>query len=173
MDGSKNNYWYQFRAALASRTKDPCGHPSFVMFFFVGVLFFGGLGIWVELVRFNVPLSNEASFKTICLAINVFYPSLGCASMLQFIVGNYPKMLRAFGVLLCLIFVVACVSIGFLQLYNPWGLFVQVVLSILALWSWWIANAKNPDFLEPEQAAAYGPVDASTPLSGSLDGFEV
>ncbi|VVO11472.1 hypothetical protein PS708_03460 [Pseudomonas fluorescens] len=173
MDENETNYWYQFRAALASRSKDPWGHPSFVMFFFVGVLFFGGLGIWVEIVRVSVLLSDEASFKTICFAINVFYPSLGCASMLQFILGDYPKMLRALGVLLCFIFVVACGSIGFLQLYTPFGLVVEIILSALALWCWWIANAKNPDFLEPDPTAASGPADVSTPLSGTLDGFKV
>ncbi|MBX8548830.1 MULTISPECIES: hypothetical protein [Pseudomonas syringae group] len=172
MDG-KVSHWYQFRASLLSRTVKPAKHPTFVMFFALGIVVFGGIGIWVEILRLNVFLSKEATFTSVCFAINVFYPSLGCASMLQFIVGNYPKALKAFGCLLCFIFIGACLLIGLRQLYTPIGLCVEIALSALALWAWWIANAENPDYLDADDATAYGPVDTNTPLPGDLNGFKV
>jgi len=180
VDGMKNmgnngdgpDHWYQFREALKSRTSDPSHHPSYWGYFLVGVLLLGGLGIWVEILRIILS-KNTPDLTSLCVAINVFYPSLGCASALQFVWGEYPKMLRALAIVMCGLFVVPCVLIAIFGHYTGWVLFWEIILSLISLWSWWITNADNRNLLDPDPPTAYGPSNATEALGGTLQGFKV
>lgn len=166
------SHWKLLRKELESRTTVPKGYPSFVSYFVIGVVFLAALGVWAELKRaiFDPSITDLTSLR---VAIDVFYPSLGCASMLQLTwSSDTSKMLRSFALFMAFLFTAAFCATPSDKSYNGWAIALGVLLSLVALWSWWIANARSPDFQDIDPDAPTGG-NLDTPLNGSLTGYAV
>lgn len=168
----QTDYWQQLGQFLKSRTLEPRGDPAFVSFFLVSVLIFGGLGIWVEIFRaFLRPAFDP---EGILLAINVFYPSVGFAAAAQLHMNKkLPKYLTGLALLMQVVFVGSCIILQFSWKHPAFAFIAETLVSIGALWAWWIVNATNPELREDEPVpSAAGPADPTgANLSGTLGNF--
>jgi hypothetical protein len=162
--------WNQTRT-IGSYCEKSKGFPSFISYFVVGVVFLAGLGVWAELKRaiFDPSPTDLTSLK---VAIDVFYPSLGCASMLQLTWGSDTKTLRSFAQFMTFLFTAVFFATPSDKRYEGWVIAVGTVFSLVALWCWWIANARATEFHDVDPDAPTGGNISGT-LTGSLAGFAV
>lgn len=169
--GKVPGLWSDLGRELLTRTTTPPAHPSFVMYFAVGVVIFAGFGVWAEVKRliFTPCLFDLESFR---VAISVFYPSLGCAAMLQLSWGADTKLLRSFAQTIACLFVAAFAAMPDGRQYDVPVSAIGVFLSGIAMWSWWIANAHAPEFQDKRPPTAIGPDPTST-LLGNLEEYRV
>ncbi|SEO89675.1 hypothetical protein SAMN02800692_2603 [Luteibacter sp. UNC138MFCol5.1] len=164
-----DGHWKRLRRTFRDRTLLPLKSPSFLLFAAI-VVITAGLGIWVELYR--AMDATEWKTESLRLAVNVFYPSLGCAAAAQLIFNEtVPKFLRGFGLLMTIIFAACCVAFG--NATSTSAIVAQIVLSNAALWVWWIANAENTEIFDEPIPPATGPADAAAAeLPGTLSGLK-
>lgn len=169
----RTDYWQQLGQFLKSRTVEPLGDPGFIGFFLVSILIFGGLGIWVEIIR--AILRPVFDPEGILLAINVFYPSVGFAAAAQLHMNKkLPKYLTGLALLMQVVFVGSCIILQLAWNYPVFSLIAETLISIGALWAWWIVNATNQELREdePDVPSAAGPADPTgSTLSGTLENF--
>lgn len=165
--------WKKLKAELCARTVEPTRHVSFVLYFVVAVVVFGGLGIWAEVwhVVFYVPTGDtpSASLKSLRTAIVTFFPALAGTAGLQIILAeDRARPLRAFGFLVIAISFIPVFLISPTTVPDARALFFGIVASIISLWVWWIANAKQADFMDepPNYDAATGNTRTDVPLAG-------
>jgi uncharacterized membrane protein YfcA len=143
-----------------------------VFFFLVAILIIGPTGLWIEIV--NYATSNCADAKGLRAAFLSFVPAFLAATCMQLIwAEDHRRSLRAFS-----IFVFAVCVVGLLYCYNSrsdtYAIAVGVLLSALAMWMWWIANANQKEFMDDKSAPHSEAIggDVSAPLKGNLDGFK-
>lgn len=168
--------WRRLGHELKKRSWDPVGHVSFVSYFFVAVVIFGGAGIWMELRSYltfvatpEQPYPSLASLRT---AVMTFFPALAGSSCMQLIwAEDHERSLRAFAVVVLTTLIVVIFFIAPDGVSDRAALVGGAAASFLALWSWWIANAKQKDFLDPD--AATGGKATGGDLPGNLDEFKV
>lgn len=168
--------WKRLGHELKKRSLDPVGHFSFVSYFFVAVVIFGGAGIWTELRSYmyfvatpEQPCPSLASLRT---AVITFFPALAGSSCMQLIwAEDHERSLRAFAVVVLTALIVAIFFITPDGVSDRAAIAGGTAASVLALWSWWIANAKQKDLLDPD-AATGGKVTGGD-LPGNLDDFKV
>ncbi|OUC13404.1 MAG: hypothetical protein B0A82_17455 [Alkalinema sp. CACIAM 70d] len=140
---------------------------TFCVYVLLGVLFFGGLGIWAEVVKYYYFRAPNTGAEAIITSLTTYFPALVGAASLQLMFENRnSKPLLAFAVL-CL-----CVlgAIAIWLAIDP-SAFYSVVSCVAAIWIWWIANARAEAFRDD--------LDIDTPLGGnpgktppgSLQGF--
>jgi hypothetical protein len=154
------NGWRELWLQLVDRTKRPFSHVVFVLYFFIGVVAFGALGVWFEIVRWiNEPESGPAAVLT---ALETFFPALVGSTSLQVIFEeNSNKRMRAFAVSYLVVFVALVIILMFVSRIPTEVAFGLAVLSAVgALWVWWIANANNAAFQDD--------VNDEDPLGGSV-----
>lgn len=168
--------WVKLWRELRKRTIDPAQHVSFVLYFLIAVLLFGGAGVWTEMRAYllfvptpDQPFPSLGSLRT---AVITFFPALAGSSCMQLIwAEDHERSLRAFA------FSIIAILVGAIFLLTPAAVSDASALvgggaaSVVALWSWWIANAKQRDLLDLD--ASTGRSDTSGELPGSLDGFKV
>lgn len=169
--------WIALRKELRKRTFEPASHASFVMYFLFAVVVFGGAGIWVEghsyiwyVETVENPHHSASALRT---AVLTFFPALAGSACMQLIwADDIFKPLRSFAMcvlvaLVALIFVVAPSVVS-----NTVALLAGVFASMIALWTWWIANARQRDLLDIDIDAPTGKKDTSGELAGDLGGFK-
>ncbi|MDR5778133.1 hypothetical protein QCE63_01660 [Caballeronia sp. LZ065] len=166
--------WKRLARELGKRSREPLGHFSFVSYFVVAVFIFGGAGIWTELrsYLYFVPTAHEplASLASLRTAVITFFPALAGSSCMQLIwAEDHERSLRAFAIVVLAALIVAIFFITPEAVSDRAALVVGAAASVLALWSWWIANAKQQDLLDPDAATGGKAVDGDLP--GSLDQF--
>jgi len=169
--------WVELARELKKRTIEPLAHVSFVIYFVVAVIVIGGIGFWIELyayLLFATPPAGQADpVSALRTAIITFFPALTGSACLQLVwAESHQKSLRAFGILFLCLMTVMALAISTNAVGNRSALVVGFVASIAALWTWWIANARQKDLLDIDPDAPLGgKQDAS--LSGDLDGFSI
>lgn len=174
--GERPSLFKELASEIRDRTKKPAKHPSFIVFFLIAVLGFGALGIWLELYVYvypdpaaTVPLSSDA-LRT---AILTFFPAVAGTAAMQLIWAESTKHFRSAAFLVLALFLVMTLVLFPARISNGSALFFGVAASILSLWVWWIANAKQVDLLDAlNPTAAVGGEDAGAPLPGSLSDYE-
>ena len=140
----------------------------------IGIGAFGGLAIWIEVCKYVFGLDGGASSDGIRLAVNTYFPAVGCSAAQQiFIAEKQRTYLRSFGYAVSIIFFGLCIFAFLLQLHHPnWSLALGVGCSVAALAVWWIANGGDPTFHDTDpEVAVGGPV--ASPLPGDTTGFTV
>ena len=168
--------WRRLRRELGRRSLEPCGHVSFVFYFFVAVVTFGGAGIWTELRAYLnfVPTPNQPdpSLASLRTAVITFFPALAGSSCMQLIwAEDHERSLRAFAVVILTVLLLAIFFLTPEGVSNGLAITGGLVASIIALWSWWIANAKQKDLLDLD--APTGGKAIGGELAGNLDDFTV
>jgi hypothetical protein len=157
---------------LKERSLAPVMHPTYWIFIFLGVGFFGGLGIWYE--AYKILGAKQASLDSLKTAFFTFPPAILGAAVLQFIFEeNGANPLRAFSMF---VFALVCVAllISIKVACDGFYFFVATICSLIALWMFWVVNATNRDLRDrtPTNAATGG--DPLLPPAGEIpDGFTV
>lgn len=174
----KQGSWRSLCKELKERTLDPFGHFSFVAYFFIAVFAVSGAGVWLEIYNFFLVQPDLTSEPTAPLrtAIVTLIPALAGSATLQVIwAESSKKSLRAFAALI--LFVLTFVSLAIAPtkaVPKEIALAIGGVAAFIAMWMWWIANAKQQDFLDPlDPDAPVGKKGLDEKLSGSLDEFKI
>jgi len=84
---------------------------------------------------------------------------------------DHERSLRAFAFFVITILVAILLFVVPESISDKSALVAAGLASVVALWTWWIANAKQRDFLDID--ASTGKKDTSGELPGTLDGFTV
>jgi hypothetical protein len=146
------------------------------MYFCVAVVLVGGAGVWFELHSyvFYVPTHEDPlpSASALRIAVVTFFPALAGSSCMQLIwAENHHKSLRAFAITALAVMTGIVFAIAPSAVSNSIALWTGLAASAFALWTWWIANAKQRDLLDID--APTGKRDTGGDLPGNLDEFQV
>lgn len=167
-------YWSRLWKTLVERTFLPWRHPSFVLYFVVAVVLVGGAGLWLELHKLIFPVADAPQpYDALRTAIVTFFPALAGSSCMQVILEeNDDRALRAMAVCVLILLSTLALAIAPAAVSSGLALALGGIGSWVALWTWWIANAKQPGLQDDRPDAAVGKRDPKSGLSGSLEGFK-
>ena len=170
---SSTTSWPPLWSELCRRTKAPAAHASFVLYFLSAVLVIGAGGVWLELYSLLVfPVAvNQTPDSGLRTAIITFFPALAGSSCMQLVwAEDKNKSLRSFAVTVLVVIAILAIGISPSAIGNKTAFGVGFLASVFALWTWWIANSKQPDLLDGNLDAPLGSDPRSDP-AGSLNGF--
>ena len=160
---------------LWKRLTLPLGQFTYWTYVITGVVIFGGLGIWMEWVKwyfFNP--DGKVTTEGIRLAITTYFPAVGCAAGYQMMLSERQRSyLFSFGFMATVLFIVCCIFTFLFGLRSPgFGLDLGIGCSVLAILLFWIANAHDKTLQDADFEA---PVGGSTavPLAGTTSGYTV
>lgn len=170
---NKYSYWSRLHKTRGERTLQPWRHPSFVLYFFAAILLVGGAGMWLELHKVLFAMEGESkSLENIRTALITFFPALAGSACMQVILEeNDDRALRAVAVCMLIVLSTLALAIAPSTVSASAAILLGILGTLLALWTWWIANAKQPGLQDGRTDAPIGRLDPKSGLSGSLDGF--
>jgi len=161
------------------RWREPSGHPTFGLFFFGSFLMFAAVGVWLEFARFLFGAAPDPVSATgLRIAIATYFPAVLGSSLLQLLISETLRSLRALGFIIGVAFgALAFVLIFATPLPNWLAILIGLGASAAALACWRIVYADDPtlrDDPEPEPEVATGKIDPVAPLMGgeALNGFD-
>lgn len=144
------------------------------MAFWVGLVFAGGMGIWLEIYKlvFAPEVNGLDSLRT---AISTFFPAVIGATSLQMAFEDQLKSNR--GVAVCAAFLLLIIFMMMADKHLPDGVAfpLGILASLASLWTWCAANGNSTSFQELPINAAIGgdlPLDAALAGSDDLDGLK-
>lgn len=153
---------------LHKRARSGFRHAPFKMAFWVGLVFAGGMGIWLEVYKliFDPEITKLDSLRT---AISTFFPAVIGATSLQMAFEDELKANR--GVAVCAAFVLLIVFMMMADRHLPDGLAfpLGILASLASLWTWCAANGNSRSFQEIPNTAAIGDLPLDAPLAGGQD----
>jgi hypothetical protein len=133
--------WKNLRDFISRRTLRPFSHPEFIGYFILVIIMIGGIGVWSNLLIEDSPVSISKNLNAYSLAII-------SAGSIELIFTNNKVLKKTLTI----------ISIGVLVVYiglyfiltddNLIMLSLSTLLSIFALYIWWIANAENTNLTE-------------------------
>jgi hypothetical protein len=165
--------WVLLGKELTHRSLSPLSHSSFVFFFVVGVVGLGGIGVWLELETLSrigsAPQTPLGSLRT---ALISFFPALAGTSCMQLIWSDESKKyMKSFSTAMMMGAATVAVMTARPSVSDTSALWIAGIASIVALWTWWIANAFQNEFLDPPDAAVGGDAGAAQ-LPGDLSDYQ-
>ena len=138
-EDTKSDVYRRFWNELKRRTKSPLTDLTFIFYVFFGVLVFGGLGVWIEVVKIYIP-GQSGDMQGIRTALSVFYPALIGAASLQLVLESVRKsetLMSVFAVSALLIMIIAAILLGLIEFFQSSATLVfwaSCALSVLGLW---------------------------------------
>ncbi len=166
--GSSHNGFREVWEVLCHRTKAPLLHFTYWGFMLLGVIFFGGAGIWYELIHFDA-----AHIDSLKSALLTFPPAIiGGAGMQLVFERGATNQLRMFAIIMVFL-VLLILFLVKASLETPAYIFTSILCAIASLWVWWIANALNGDLKDNIDPQAPIGGDATQDPPGKTDGFTV
>jgi hypothetical protein len=165
--------WAYLKRLLRTRTVDPVHELPFVIYVFLGIILFGGLGIWTELLKYF--LSDKPDLSGLITAIMTFFPTLVGATSIQLILAaSEDKVMVSFALLILCCFLTAAILLPFFSSSYPCAvLCVAALLSLGAVWVWWFTNSEDPTYRKKPRTDAATGGSVNKPVSGDLTGFQV
>jgi len=159
---------------LCQRIRTPLGSPAFWNNLIFGVIFFGGIAIWIEFLKYGFNLQGTHPAEGIRTAFNTYFPAVGCGSALQLITAEKDNQdLRAFGYAASVCFFAACGLALLLQINHPYvSMAVGIIFSLLAVLMWSIANGLDDSYSNITPDASLGG-SVEERLMGTTSGFKV
>ena len=171
---AETNEWKYLTCELWNRTREPFCSVSSVVFTIVAVILFGGLGIWVEVIKL-VLMHCEADLGGVTTAVLTFFPALIGTTSIQLVLDSYNKKDKTFIAFALFMF---CIFVGIAIALPPFATVApQLVLtcggcaSALAVWFWWVANSRDDTFQRTPRVDASAGGDPSRRPAGSLAGY--
>jgi hypothetical protein len=145
----------------------------FVIYVFLGIILFGGLGIWTELLKYI--LADKPDVAGLITAIMTFFPALVGATSIQLILAaSEDKVMISFALLILCCFLTAAILLPFFSSAHPTAvLAIAALLSLGAVWVWWFTNSEDPTYRKKPQTDAAAGGSVEKPVSGDLSGFQV
>lgn len=165
----------RFRLEVARRTFTPLSDATFIFYVVFGILIFGGLGVWIEIMKIILS-PGGSSWRGILTALAAFYPALIGAACLQLVlesVRKSEKLMAAFSVGVLLLTIIAAVVFGVFEfngVYPGVSFWGTIGLSLTGIWVWCVANGDNPDLQTSDPYAPSGG-DTGRALKGDTSGF--
>ncbi len=168
--------WVHLSRELARRTREPIKHAPFVFYVILGTIVFGGLGVWVELLKIVISESS-VGLAGLITAIITFYPALAGSTTIQLVLSSAnrnDKVVMSFGLLMLCLFTISALLLAVFAGKHPTAVMVAgVVLSFLVVWVWWITNCDDATYKQmPAPDAATGG-DPERKLSGNITEYKV
>ena len=168
--------WQYVQHMVKTRTYKPIKHFPFVVYFIIGVVGCGALGIWMEVIK-SILLAEGATTSGIITAVITFFAGFGISTafiLLMGATGDRAKIYTAFAILFLILFVMSAILLSvFSSRYPQPVLVIGVMCSVTASWLWWFTNSDNPVFLTvlPVDASTGGPTNR--PLPGDLSDYDL
>jgi hypothetical protein len=144
--------------------------------FFLGIIFFSGLGIWIEVFKLAFSLKNN-SWENLKLALIFYSPALFGSSGIYLLLTDQKRDMRTLILILALILGIITVALNLtFEKSNPFiYAFFNFITILIAWWVWILANSPNKDLFsddDPEpDASTGGSTDAD--VAGNTNGFKV
>lgn len=159
---------------LRDRLRGPVGSFTFWTFILFGIVVFGGLAIWIEVVKYSIGLAGTVSGEGVRTAVNTYFPAVGCAAAQQILIAEKQRTyLRSFGYATSVTLFIFCIFAFLLQVWHPYlSLTFGIGCSIAAVVVWWIANGADATYHDTDPDAAVGGSTAGG-LTGNTAGFTV
>lgn len=164
-------------AEVRRRWHEPSGHPTFGLFFVGSFLMFAAVGVWLEFFKLFLGTGPEpGSASSLRTAIATYFPAVLGSSLLQLLISETLRSLRALGFIVGVLFgVLAFVLISAATLGDWPAILIGLLASAAALACWRIVYADDQSLRDdPEPQVATGKTDPVAPLMGgdALDDFE-
>ncbi len=144
---------------LKHRLKAPSQSVTFYAYLFVGVMIFGGLGVYIAIWRSHWLMAE------ISAALLGYFPALVGAALLEFDSEDQPY-LRSFG--FCALGFFSVVAALVVITEQGMQLTIALVGTFFGILFWWVANGENPRFRDVMPTNAIGG-DASGNLTKSSE----
>lgn len=164
---------------LNASAREGFRHAPFQMAFWVGVVVFGGLGVWFEFyslvkeIIFSAkPLPPDA-LRPLRIAVAVFFPAIAGATSLQIVFEENTKAHKGFAVCAGLLFILCLIPTTDRDLPDGCGLILGFFLSIVSLWIWCAANGRSLTYhSSPDAPVGEKPFDEKMSGDGDLAGLK-
>lgn len=161
------------------RATSPLKEPTYVFYFLV-CMFAGAIGIWAAMTEAWLDLCDEISLFLILAdegtfkAIVTFFVALGSASCAKLIMTeDKEKHLRGLFTLLLFVFAGLAIAAFFFGYRNPpRGLPLAVCGTILAVFTWWVANWDDRSYGQDTETPTLGG-NPTGDAAGDTEGFTV
>ena len=168
------NDWVYLWEQIKHRTLEPVKAVPFVVYIFLGIVLFGGLGIWTEILKIIIS-DKPTEIGGLLTAVMTFFPTLIGSTAIQLVLAStHNKILMSFALFILFVFLAVAILLPFFSASHPyWVLVVASLASLCGIWTWWFTNSTDPTFRHrvPIDAPAGGAPD--NPLMGNLSGFQV
>jgi hypothetical protein len=151
--------WQYLTQEVKRRLSAPVGHFTFWAYLLAGIVGASAFGVWYELLP--LLLGRQGSNEAVFTALLTFFPALAGSSALQLVFDDAAKPMRAFAIVLILIFFGFAVWLGFARPTSlAFAYFSAGLACLLAIFVWWITSGQDPAFRDN--------VDDTSPLGGKL-----
>jgi hypothetical protein len=144
---------------LVRRFFAPCKSVTFYAYLFVGVIIFGGFGVYYAIFKSHWAVDDTST------ALLIYFPALVGAALLEFDSENQPY-LRSFGLIALGIFIIMLALV--LITDHELRLFLSLIGAASSILFWWVANGLNGRFNDVKPQSALGG-DPSGNLQESSD----
>ena len=166
--------WAYLWDQIKRRTLEPVKAVPFVIYIFLGIVSFGGLGIWTEVLKIIIS-DKPPEIAGLLTAVMTFFPTLIGSTAIQLVLASSQnKIMMSFALFILFVFLAIVILLPFFSSSHPCGVLVIASLaSLCGIWTWWFTNSTDPTYRHrvPIDAPAGGPTDS--PLKGNLSGFQV
>lgn len=170
MNSSSVSSWRLLGRELLDRFILPWKHPSFLGYFIGGVVFFGALGVWFELIELFGPPDPKSPDSSLRIALLGTFPAILGPACMQILWSEAAKFLKTLSMLVLLTTLAAAVYFARPVISDAMAVKAYGWLTAGAMLVWWIANANNTELHDNIDAPTGG--DTNKQLSGSLAGFK-
>jgi len=172
MLNNETDFWFNWKVLkeeLKRRIKEPVRSPTFIMFFIFIIIFVGGLGIWIPIIKQilnnTFPIKYELSYSMSTYSMAILASAFSTLLLSEHLI----KALRMFGIS---VFIVGfLIGVASQVILNSWlAIILGLIGTIFAVFLWWIANFENYILREtlPNPNVATGGSPDETPLEGDL-----
>jgi hypothetical protein len=147
------------------------------VYFFVGVVGFGGLGIWIEWVKYEKSYAG-AELSGLITAVLTFFPALVGSTSIQWIFAittpdRTDKTIVAFALFSFSLFMMAAILLAvFTECHEATVLSIGILCSAIAAWVWCLSASDDETYKrKPRPDAATGG-STNRDLPGSLHEYK-
>ena len=170
-----DDQWQWLRTELIRRTFTPLKSVSFVLFVFIALCALGGLGIWIEVLRYCYAQSPK-DITALTTATLTFFPSIIGAATFQLILDresefDFEKILPAVSLSVLVFFIMADAALAYVSNFDKlMALRGGIFFSLASIYIWWLMNADSAIFREKPDPSVGGSTSA-TPIGGIPSDF--